>query len=177
MIYDYKEETAENIRQWLEENRNSIDEEKKESIETLTDYLNDELRTEDSITWNASGSYTFNSYKAKEYLLDNSELLQETINEFCIDMWKHRDDPEYLDVSIRCYILGECINRVLEECTRVCDECGKVMIEGYLIWDLYTYCSEECLKESLTEGETMEDLRLWEDDSDNYRTSRIECLS
>ena len=50
MYYDYYEETAENIRQWLEENREIIDENKKASLETLTDYLNDELRIEDSIT-------------------------------------------------------------------------------------------------------------------------------
>lgn len=128
------------------------------------------------ITWNGSWSYTFNTYKARENLEWNENLVEEMVNEFCVDMWKHRHDYEYLDVSIRCYILGECIDRVLTECTRTCEECWKVFIEGYNIRDTCYYCSDECLKESLTEWETIEDLRLWEDDSPNYRTSRIECL-
>lgn len=177
MYYDYREETAENIRKWLEDNRENIPEEEKESEDTLTEYLNDELRTEDSITWNGSWSYTFNSFKAKQYLEENEELLNETINEFCINMWEHWNDYEYLDVSIRCFILSECINRVIENCTRTCDNCGKIFIEWYICEDAFQYyCSEKCLEESLTEEETMEDLKLWEDNSPNYRTSRIECL-
>ena len=54
MTYDYYEETAENIRQWLEDNRDNIDEDKKESQDTLYEYLQDTLWTDDSITGNGS---------------------------------------------------------------------------------------------------------------------------
>ena len=176
-MYNYKEETAENIRQWLEDNRDYIDEDIKESQNKLYEYLQDTLWTEDSITGNGSWSYTFNRYKARSYLEGNEDLVEETAKEFDIDMWKHRNDYEYLDVSIRCYILWECIDEVIENCTRICDNCWKVMIEGYICEDANQYyCSEKCLEESLVEDETMESLRLWEDDSPNYRTTWIESL-
>ena len=31
------------------------------------------------------------------------------------------------------------------DCFRICDECGKPMIEGYVVDGCETYCSEECL--------------------------------
>lgn len=37
---------------------------------------------------------------------------------------------------------------------RVCEKCGKVMREGYVIGDgLFYYCSKDCLEQDLTEEE------------------------
>lgn len=71
----------------------------------------------DSVTGNGSGSYFFNAQKAKESIFNMDEdLLRETISEFCIDMGEHWGDWEFLDVSVRCYALGQIdIDELLEE--------------------------------------------------------------
>jgi len=39
------------------------------------------------------------------------------------------------------------------DCFRICDECGKPMIEGYVVNGCATYCSDECLHKHLTDEE------------------------
>ena len=39
------------------------------------------------------------------------------------------------------------------DCFRICDECGKPMIEGYVVDGCDTYCSDECLHKHLTDDE------------------------
>ena len=39
------------------------------------------------------------------------------------------------------------------DCLRICDECGKPMIEGYVVDGRDVYFSEECLHKHLTEEE------------------------
>lgn len=39
------------------------------------------------------------------------------------------------------------------DCFRVCDECGKPMIEGYVVDGCDTYCSDECLHKHITDEE------------------------
>lgn len=113
---DYREEMAQDIRDYINEN---IDLEEY-TREDLEEKLNDDLWIEDSVTGNASGSYTFNSYEAREKVLENPDLVKEMINEFCIDAQtvgeKFLDEEwEWFDVSIRCYLLGECIGTVLDD--------------------------------------------------------------
>ena len=88
----------------------------------LESYLNDELFYDDSVTGNGCGSYTLNRSQAKEYVLDNTDLLKEIVEEFdskdkLID-WFFDDDYESMDVTIRCYVLGSCINDALDEIDR-----------------------------------------------------------
>lgn len=85
--------------------------------EELEEKANDELWINDRVTGNASGSYTFNSYKAAENLAGNYDLVRALIDEFGIDaqtVAKNIDNPEYWDVSIRCYLLDEIIAEVLD---------------------------------------------------------------
>lgn len=42
------------------------------------------------------------------------------------------------------------------DCFRVCDECGKPMIVGYMVDGCDTYCSDECLHKHLNEEEFKE---------------------
>lgn len=87
----------------------------------------DEAFTADRVTGNGSGSYFFSAWKAKESIYDMDEdLLRETISEFDIDMSEHWGDWEYLDVSVRCYALGQIdIDGLLEEiCEEVEEETG-----------------------------------------------------
>lgn len=58
MSYNYMNAMAEDIRDYITENINRED--YTEDRDGLEEYLNDTLWTEDSVTGNASGSYTFN---------------------------------------------------------------------------------------------------------------------
>lgn len=84
--------------------------------EDIFEALYDDLFIDDSVTGNGSGSYTFNAYEAEENLCHNTELLREACEEFGGNLgeWFERG-AEYCDVSIRCYLLSECLFNALEE--------------------------------------------------------------
>lgn len=123
MTYDYREAMEQDIREWITENFEFIEDnvhEPYENRDEVEEFLYDTLWTEDSVTGNASGSYTFNRAQAGEYVRDNLALAIEAMNEFGYGMDKlaekvEEEDWEYLDVTIRCYLLGEMIAKVVEE--------------------------------------------------------------
>ena len=116
-MYNYYEAMMEDVRNYL---NNEIELNDYETIEELEEALNDDLWIDDSVTGNGSGSYTFSSYTAKEYVTENEDLCREALEEFCVDAdtiaEKFLDaDWEYFDVTIRCYLLGQIVGVVLEE--------------------------------------------------------------
>lgn len=104
--YDYREAVRLDILDWLENNQKGKISEERE------DELNDILWTDDSVTGNGSGSYTFSTWRAEENLCHNSELLAEAYAEFGGEMHK---DAESQDVTIRCYLLGQLVHECVEE--------------------------------------------------------------
>ena len=119
MAYDYRNEMAEDIRNYIVDNYTPEEIEEADGDE-LFEKLNDVLWVEDSVTGNASGSYTFNTEKAKEYVVDNMDLVEEMASEFGVDNSElgekfRNGDWEWFDVSIRCYLLGEVLGDVLRE--------------------------------------------------------------
>lgn len=116
MKYNYIEALKNDIRQYMEDNESYLNYTDKED---LAEQLNDLLWTADSVTGNASGSYTFNRAEAKEYVLDNIDLLKDAYEEFgqreqfTEDFFN--EDFERMDVTIRCFLLGQVIADVLEE--------------------------------------------------------------
>lgn len=121
MAYDYREAMKDDIREWIKDNyeyiEDSVDDYK--NAEEVCEFLNDELWTEDAVTGNASGSYTFNAKQAKEYVLANIDLAGKAMEEFGYTAEafgeKILDEAwEWLDVTIRCYLLGEVIADVVE---------------------------------------------------------------
>lgn len=110
--YDYLEAVANDVRDYIS---NEIDFKDFDSLDDLREHLNDELWANDSVTGNASGSYTCNAYYAEEYLCHNWDLLAEACNEFgCLED-AISQGPEGCDVTIRCYLLGQAIEKVLQE--------------------------------------------------------------
>ena len=113
--YNYLEAMKSDILDYI---REKIDFTKFETLEKLEEKLNDDLWTVDSITGNGSGSYTFNRAKAEEYIRDNWDLMKEAAEEFCdverFMKWVFDEDWESIDVSIRCYLLGEAISDALD---------------------------------------------------------------
>lgn len=111
MIYNYLQAVEDDVRQYINDNI-VIDEDTDR--DELEEQLREDLWTEDSVTGNASGSYTFNTYTAEEYLAHNLGLLADALEEFGGD-FDLRRGAEYFDVTIRCYLLADAISNVLDE--------------------------------------------------------------
>ena len=123
MKYDYREVITKAIKDWIIDN-DVLEEAKKEewSYDDLCEWLYDELFNEDEITGN--GIYYYDTEeKCSEYLSGNFDLLYEAAHETCIDdeinvliqHYEQKDLARYFDCTIRCYLLGECIDRVVNE--------------------------------------------------------------
>lgn len=113
----YMDQMVEDITEYVKNNVNLADYEDREDLE---ESLNDDLWAEDSITGNGSGSYTFNRERAKEYVLaDGVDYYREAVSEFGMsadDVAKDflEGNWEGIDVTIRCYLLGQAIGEVLD---------------------------------------------------------------
>lgn len=84
--------------------------------EVLAEWLNDELWTNDSVTGNASGSYTFNTYTAEENLCHNFDLLEQACSEFGQNLSDAvREGAEFCDVTIRCYLLSQAVEEAIAQ--------------------------------------------------------------
>lgn len=126
-MYNYMDVMTNNIIAYI---RDEVDTSQYTGREELEEFLNDELWTCDDVTGNASGSYTFNAYRARSYVLDNLDLLSEMCLEFGVSNAEIgynllNGEWEWMDVSIRCYLLGQAISAALDQ------------MEGELVFDTY----------------------------------------
>lgn len=112
--YNYLEAVTSDVLDYIKEEINL--DEWKGNRDGLEEKLNNELWTVDSVTGNASGSYTFNTWEAEENLAHNWDLLAEALDEFGQDGTDAlRQGAEAMDVTIRCYLLGQAIAEALDE--------------------------------------------------------------
>lgn len=120
--YDYRNEITKNIKSWIADNTDFLKEKPEEDHDELSNWLYDELFIEDEITGN--GPYFYSSEDVcSEYLSDNFDLVYKAMREFCIDddintlieHYENKSLARYFDCIIRCYLLGECIEKALEE--------------------------------------------------------------
>lgn len=113
MAYNYHEAVKDDIREYIKENYGSVTGKMRSVI-----FLN--ILGDDSVTGNASGSYTMNRAVAKEYVVHNIDLLNRAIDEygfnkkdigerFLSEQW------ESLDVLIRLYLVGEYFDDIFSE--------------------------------------------------------------
>ena len=117
--YNYYEAVKADILEYIRDNYTV--EELKDLLFDPEDFgsrLHDDMWIADSVTGNASGSYTFSTYKAEEYICHNLDLLAEAVEEFGGDMDVLKSGAEACDVTIRCYLLGHVIPEALEELTK-----------------------------------------------------------
>ena len=117
MAYNYLEELKSDVRTYIKEVASDYMD--CEDMDELRDSLYDNLWDEDSVTGNGSGSYTFNREKAKEYVSDNMDLMVEAYKdldsiESLVDDLEALDF-ETIDVTIRCYLLSQALDEVLED--------------------------------------------------------------
>lgn len=107
--YDYLSAVESDVREYIE---NNVDFHDYSDLDEMEEDLNEKLFVEDSVTGNASGSYTFNAWQAEEYLCHNLDLLAEANEEFGGNSDILSDGAEACDVTIRCYLLGQAIGNV-----------------------------------------------------------------
>lgn len=107
--YDYLSAVESDVREYIE---NNVDFHDYSDLDEMKEDLNEKLFVDDSVTGNASGSYTFNAWKAEEYLCHNLDLLAEANEEFGGSSDILSDGAEMCDVTIRCYLLGQAIENV-----------------------------------------------------------------
>lgn len=117
MNYDYLEAVKADVLETIRNDYELTDYSDRDEAEQA---LNDALWIDDSVTGNASGSYTFNSAQAREYVEADPDTVREALREFCVSAEEVGNrfldgDYEYLDVTARCYVLGQAINEALDE--------------------------------------------------------------
>lgn len=112
---DAKQAILENLNNWIFTDR-----------EELEEIANDILWVDDSVTGNASGSYTFSTWEAEENLCHNMNELEDACNEFGQDIGEAvKQGAEYCDVTIRCYLLSQAISAAIDEL----EEEGKIQYQ------------------------------------------------
>ena len=109
MKYDYYKAVKDDIRAYIKENEININ-----SIDPCE--LENELMDADSVTGNLSGSYTLSIWEAEENITHNLDLFIDACKIFGADIGTEMEKgAENMDVLIRCSILSECINEILED--------------------------------------------------------------
>lgn len=120
--FNYREAMRSDIFNFINDNLETI----KEEID-ITDhdaffnYCFDDMFNDDSITGNASGSYFFSTFKSKNWVINNFDLLIEAVNEFDVsndELADHlrNEEWEWCDVTIRCYLLSGCLWDIINGC-------------------------------------------------------------
>lgn len=115
--YDYHQAMHNDILEYLKEEYTT--EELTEQLgdrEEFYNKLHDDLWVCDSVTGNASGSYTFSTWQAEENICHNLYLLKTAVEEFGDSLGEAvYKGAEFCDVTIRCYLLGSVLYQVLDE--------------------------------------------------------------
>ena len=123
MKYDYRRAITDDLKDWIVNDTDIL--ENPDSYgdrDTLENWIYDEVWTEDNVTGNGYSWYDTEE-KCSEYLSDNFDLLYTAAHEYnmnddvniLIEHYQNKALARYFDCTIRCYLLGECIEIALEE--------------------------------------------------------------
>lgn len=126
-MYNYLDAMKSDVLEAIRHNYTTTDYTERDEMQEA---LYDDLWIDDSVTGNASGSYFCNSHKAREAVLDNMDIVAEALREFCTQEEEIgerflNEDWEWLDVTARCYLLGQAIGAALDEM----EEAGELVFE------------------------------------------------
>ena len=119
-MYNYKEQIRADVQEWIEDN--------KEQIEGLDrhdafEVVYDSCWVSDSVTGNASGSYTMSRWEAREYFFsdsDSDDYISEMLEGGFITSSElgekmAESNWEWIDVSIRCWLLNQAVTEIMDE--------------------------------------------------------------
>ena len=126
-IYDYHKAVADDVRDLVKEREQNksfrlswyIHEKDGKHYfnrQEAADDLGNVAFNNDSVTGNASGSYTLNTLVAERCLVGNRDLLCEALADFGdeqADILTH--GAEWCDVTIRCYLVDETVDEIMTE--------------------------------------------------------------
>jgi len=108
--YKYEEAVLEDVKEAILERLREGNYVDYDDLEDAQDEIQEDLWTDDSVTGNGSGSYTFSTFMAELYLVGNGDLYDEALEEFG---GKYDSSPEARDVTIRCHLLSTAIREAL----------------------------------------------------------------
>lgn len=116
----YFEQVKADVEQYMEDNEMYFDMSEYRDADDFREAIYDAMWTADSVTGNGSGSYTFSRTEAREHVINDMETVRDALSEFCVDAQTIgekflNEDWEYLDVTARCYILGQAVGEWIEE--------------------------------------------------------------
>lgn len=116
--YDYRKAIIKDIKDYIKDN--PCDQADPFIVDDFFDYWYDVLWAEDCVTGNGAYWYAKED-ECEEYLAHNIDLALEACEEYCVDMKAlfeaaaTGNAARYVDCTIRCYLLGECLSQVLED--------------------------------------------------------------
>lgn len=113
--YNYFQCVREDVKNYINDNFTEceIKERIKDDKDDFYQSLYDDMFVSDSVTGNASGSYTFSAWQAEENICHNLDLYKDALDEFGGE--PDLESAESVDVTIRCYLLGQVLTEVLDE--------------------------------------------------------------
>lgn len=119
-MYSYKDAVRSDVRDWIEDNREQI-----EGLDRADAYdvVYDSCWVDDSVTGNVSGSYTFSRCEARQNFFnddDSDDYISQMIEDGFIsadELGKKilESNWEYIDLSIRCWLLCDAVSDVLDD--------------------------------------------------------------
>ena len=119
-MYNYREAVKADVKNWMAENHEG---ESCYELEYDYDSIYDACWVADEVTGNGSGSYTFSRLEARRNFFEDNDS-DDYIYRMCDEgfstqeeIGKHISDGdwEWVDVLIRCYLLGEVVREVIDE--------------------------------------------------------------
>lgn len=104
--YDYPDAVLESVEEVLEDDPEHF-------LDMTANDIIDELSNDDSVTGNTVGSFYCNHYKAMCCLFGNYSLVEEALEEFCME--PYGKGAEEFDVIARYYVLTSLCREKIEE--------------------------------------------------------------
>lgn len=108
--YDYEGAVLEDVKAAILEGLSRGNYVDYDEPEDAQDAIQEDLWIDDSVTGNGSGSYTFNTFMAELFLVNNGDLYGDALDDFG---GEYDRSPESRDVTIRCHLLGSAISEAL----------------------------------------------------------------
>ena len=119
-MYDYKEIIKSDVREWMDDNKDEL---KGLDRIDMFNVVYDSCWVDDSVTGNASGSYTFSRWEARKNFFEDEDA-DEYVSQMIEDGFSNEEEIgklvassnwEKLDVYIRCWLLNQCVSEIMDE--------------------------------------------------------------
>jgi len=119
-MYSYKETVKTDVREWMDDHKEDMEGLDRHDVFEL---VYDSCWVADEVTGNASGSYTFSRYEARKNFFEDEDS-DEFISQMIEDGFSTAEEVgkaisesnwEWIDVSIRCWMLCDCLTEILDE--------------------------------------------------------------